>query len=58
MRAEGAGFEVEEIDIDSDDELLRRYLELIPVIAIGDEVVCELGLDKRALRASLATVSP
>ena len=58
MRAEGAEFELEEIDIDSDDALLRRYLERIPVIAIGDEVICELGLDEGALRARLATLSP
>jgi glutaredoxin len=58
MRAHGAEFEIEEIDIDSDDDLLRRYLERIPVIAIGEEVICELGLDEGGLRARLATVSP
>ena len=58
MRAGGAEFEVEEIDIDSDDELLRRYLERIPVIAIGDEVICDLGLDEGGLRARLGTLSP
>jgi hypothetical protein len=58
MRAESADFGIEEIDIDSDDELLRRYLERIPVIAIGDEVISELGLDEAGLRARLATVSP
>ena len=58
MRAGGAEFEVDEIDIDTDDELLRRYLERIPVIAIGDEVICELGLDEQGLRARLGTFSP
>ena len=57
MVAEGAGFEIEEVDIDSDDELHSRYLERIPVIAIGDEVICELGLDRAGLRARLATLS-
>jgi hypothetical protein len=57
MRAAGAGFEVEEVDIDGDDALLRRYLELIPVVEVGGEVVSELGLDADALRARLATVS-
>ena len=57
MRAAGAAFEVEEVDIDGDDELLRRYLELIPVIEVGGEIVSELGLDADALRARLATVS-
>jgi glutaredoxin len=58
MRADGAAFDVEEIDIDSDDELLRRFLERIPVIALGDEVICELGLDEGGLFAKLATLSP
>jgi hypothetical protein len=57
MRAGGAGFEVREIDIDSDDELLRRYLERIPVIALNGEVISELGLDEEGLRARLGTVS-
>jgi len=57
MRSDGAEFEIEEIDIESDDELLRRFLERIPVIAIGGEVICELGLDRADLRARLATLS-
>ena len=32
--AEVAGREIELIDIDSDDELFKRYLELIPVIEL------------------------
>jgi glutaredoxin len=57
MRAEGASFELERVDIESDDELLRRHLERIPVIAVGGEVVSELFLDRVALEARLATVS-
>ena len=57
MAASGGGFEIEEIDIDSDDALLRRYLERIPVIEIGGEVVSELVLDGNAVRARLATLS-
>jgi hypothetical protein len=56
MRSEGAGFEIEEVDIDSDDGLLRSHLERIPVIEIAGEEVSELGLDADAVRAKLATL--
>lgn len=57
MLAGGELFELEEVDIDGDDDLLRRFLEKIPVIELNGEVVCELGLDDAALRARLATLS-
>jgi glutaredoxin len=53
LRGGGADFELEEVDIDSDDELLRRYLERIPVIELDGEIVSELFLDAEALRAKL-----
>jgi glutaredoxin len=49
-------FELQEIDIDRDDELLSRYLERIPVVAVDGEQVSELILDVDALRARLDTV--
>jgi glutaredoxin len=57
MLAEGLDFRLEEVDIDSDDELHRRYLERIPVVEVKGEVVCELGLDVESVKARLATVS-
>ena len=57
MLAEGLDFRLEEVDIDSDESLLRRYLERIPVVEVEGEVVSELGLDLTSLRAKLATVS-
>jgi glutaredoxin len=56
MRDQGLRFELREIDIDSDDELLSRYLERIPVVAVEGEIVSELILDRDALRARLDTV--
>ena len=56
MRAAGAGFELREVDIESDPELHRRMLEKIPVIEVDGVVVSELSLDARALRARLDTV--
>jgi hypothetical protein len=57
MLADGAGFELEEIDIDGDDELLRRFLERIPVVELDGAIVSELGLDADSLQARLATLS-
>jgi glutathione S-transferase len=57
LRAGGLDFELEEVDIDSDDQLLRSYLERIPVIEVGGEVVSELHLDQDGLRSRLATLS-
>jgi glutaredoxin len=57
LSADGLVFELEEVDIDSDDELLRRFLERIPVIELEGEIVSELGLDADALRARLDTLS-
>jgi glutaredoxin len=57
LRAEGLGFELEEVDIDSDDRLLALYLERIPVVTLDGAIVSELGLDSGELRARLDTVS-
>jgi glutaredoxin len=56
IREQGMRFELQEIDIDSDDELLSRYLERIPVVTVEGEIVSELILDRDALRARLDTV--
>jgi Glutaredoxin-like domain (DUF836) len=57
LLADGLSFQLEEVDIESDDELLRRYLERIPVIEVDGEIVSELGLDADGLRARLDTLS-
>jgi glutaredoxin len=56
MRAEGYGFELREVDIESDELLLRRMLERIPVVEVDGELVSELVLDEAGLRARLDTV--
>ncbi len=53
---QGLRFELQEIDIESDDELLSRYLERIPVVTVEGEIVSELILDLDALRSRLDTV--
>jgi glutaredoxin len=40
----------EEVDIESDDELLKRYLERIPVIALDGEELYDFFIDEQDLR--------
>ena len=54
----GYRFNLLEVDIESDELLLRRHLERIPVVEVDGEVVSELLLDEAALRARLDTVGP
>lgn len=56
LRADGYRFELRELDVESDEGLLRRLLERIPVVEVDGEVVSELILDGAALRARLDTV--
>jgi len=56
LHAEGYRFELHEIDIESEDSLLRQMLEKIPVIEVEGQVVSELALDEAAVRARLDTV--
>ena len=42
-----------EVDIESDDDLLRRYLERIPVGVLDGDEVFEFYVDEDALRARL-----
>jgi glutaredoxin len=56
LRDQGLRFELREIDIEGDDELLSRYLERIPVVTVDGDQVSELVLDVDALRSRLDTV--
>ncbi len=56
MHVDGYRFELHEVDIESEELLLRRMLEKIPVVEIDGEVVSELVLDEAAVRARLDTV--
>ena len=57
LREEGRRFRLREVDIENDENLLRTYLERIPVIEIGGEIVSELAPDLTALRSRLDTVA-
>jgi glutaredoxin len=56
LRGSPPSFWVREVDIESDDRLLARYLERIPVIEAEGQVIGELILDADALRAKLDTL--
>jgi c-di-GMP-related signal transduction protein len=56
LHEEGYRFELHEIDIESNDLLLRRYLERIPVVEVDGLEVSELVLDRAAVQARLDTV--
>jgi len=56
LREEGLRFELREVNIETDDGLLRAFLERIPVVAVDNEIVSELVIDRVALRTRLDTV--
>ena len=56
LHDDGYRFVLHEIDIESDELLLRRHLEKIPVVEVDGTVVSELVLDRACLRAKLDTV--
>jgi glutaredoxin len=56
LHSAGYRFELHEIDIESDDLLLRRHLERIPVVEVDGVVASELVFDEASVRARLDTV--
>ena len=56
LYGEGYRFVMHEIDIESDDLLLRRHLEKIPVVEVDGIVASELRFDEAGVRARLDTV--
>jgi glutaredoxin len=55
---ERARFTLEEVDIESDDALLKRYLERIPVVTVDGEELFEFFVDESVLeRRVRGTVS-
>jgi glutaredoxin len=47
-------FTLREVDITTDDELHRRYLERIPVVSLEGEELFDYVVDEDALRRRLA----
>jgi hypothetical protein len=50
------GFLIEEHDIEADDELLKRYLERIPVGVLDGEHLFDFFVDEPELRRRVGTV--
>jgi glutaredoxin len=57
LAAEDDGIQIHEVNIETDDGLLRQYLERIPVIEVEGEVIAELVPDERELRSTLLNTS-
>jgi glutaredoxin len=53
LRARHA-FDIEEVDIETDDALHAAYLERIPVICVDGEHVSDYFVDERTLTARLS----
>ena len=53
---EGYRFNLHEVDIESNELLLRRHLERIPVVEVDGVVASELVFDEASVRARLDTV--
>jgi len=49
----GPTIEIVEVDIETDDELHRRYLERIPVIKLGDQIISEIWFEPDAFDEAL-----
>lgn len=52
---ERVGHPFAEVDIESDDDLFKRYLERIPVVALDGEELFEFFVDEAELRARLTS---
>jgi glutaredoxin len=46
-------FDLEEVDIETDDALLARYLERIPVVSVDGVELFELFVDEEALARTI-----
>jgi glutaredoxin len=47
------GFDLQEIDITTDEQLHRAYFERIPVVLLDGEELCEYFVEESALRERL-----
>ena len=56
LHQEGYRFNLHEVDIESNELLLRRHLERIPVVEVDGVEVSELILDRTGLTTRLDTV--
>ena len=50
---EGYGFELSEVDINSDERLHRAYFERIPVVLLDGEELCEYFVEEALVRERL-----
>ena len=55
---ERIGHPFDEVDIESDDALLQRYLERIPVVVLDGVELYDFHVDEQDLRARVGSAGP
>lgn len=55
--ARESGWAIEVFDVDADPTLEARWSELVPVLLVGDRVLCHYHLDESAVRAWIAATA-
>ena len=53
LQALSSSLSVQKIDIDQDEELHARFNEDVPVLALGDEIICKHFLDESRICEAL-----
>lgn len=53
LQALSSTLTVQQIDIDQDEKLHARFNEDVPVLALGDEIICKHFLDESRIREAL-----
>ncbi len=51
-------FELDVVDVDSSNEYLARYGDLVPVLTLGDQEIARYHLDEVRLRSTLSALWP
>lgn len=49
-------FQVDVVDVDANPDLVARFDELVPVLALGDETICHYFLDEAKVREVLGRI--
>ena len=48
------GFDIREVDVDTDEALRAEYNDIVPVVAVGDRIVAHAPIDIAALDGDIA----
>lgn len=51
------GWSIEVFDVDADPALEAKWNELVPVLLVGDQVLCHYHLDETAVRGYCSSIA-